>query len=225
MQAAATPSENTTRSGLMAATIATVDGAIKIPCMFNPEHYTIKKANNFEENNENSPRRPPKPNFTSYGRSTLTLSTLYFDTYETNADLARITNQLWDLMRPVNDSDPDSAPPEIVFSWASFEFTAYIKDMSIKYTLFTKEGKPVRAEVTLSFIQSEDPTRYPHQNPTSGGGPIQQIRPIVYGDRLDLIADEVYGDATKWRIIAAYNHIINPLTLRPGQVIAIPQII
>ena len=144
-----------------------------------------------------------------------------FDTYESGDDLIKITNKLWDFMRPVDGNDPKSAPPEVKFKWASFSFTAVITDMTMKYTLFDKDGDPVRAEVTLSFIQSEDPTSYPHQNPSSGGGPIQEMRKIVKGDRLDLIANDAYGDATKWRHIAEYNRITNPRKLRPGQMLTI----
>jgi nucleoid-associated protein YgaU len=45
----------------------------------------------------------------------------------------------------------------------------------------------------------------------------------VRGDRLDLIAANVYGNATKWRLIAEYNNIDNPETLKPGQTIMIPE--
>jgi hypothetical protein len=210
----------TTRGSLTPATIKSTDNSITVDCMFNPENYTIKKSNEYHEGE--ALVKPPKPEFKRYGRSTLTLSTLYFDTYETGEDLTRITNKLWDLMRPVDSQDPKSSPPEVKFKWASFEFTAVITDISMKFTLFNKDGDPVRAEVSITFKQSEDPTRHPHQNPTSGGGPIQEMRKIIQGDRLDLIAADVYGDATKWRMIAEYNRILNPRSLRPGQLITIP---
>ena len=95
-------------------------------------------------------------------------------------------------------------------------------DLSIKFTLFNKDGDPVRAEATVSFIQSENYLKKPHQNPTSGGGPPLETRTIIQGDRLDLIAAEVYDDATQWRHIAAFNRIRNPKRLRPGQTITIP---
>ena len=47
---------------------------------------------------------------------------------------------------------------------------------------------------------------------------------VIAGDRLDTIAFEVYGDATKWRTIAAYNRIVNPLKLEPGQQLIIPEL-
>lgn len=210
----------TTRGDLKPATISTVDNSVTINCMFNPEHYTVRKKNTFHF--FTSAVIPPKPEFKNYGRSMLTLSTLYFDVYESGEDLTSITNDLWDLMSPTDPEDPTSAPPEVKFKWASFEFTAVISDLSVKYTLFDKDGEPLRSEVSITFIQSENPNIKPHQNPTSGSGPIQEVRKIVSGDRLDLIAADVYGDATKWRFIAEYNRILNPKALRPGQSITIP---
>jgi hypothetical protein len=190
--------------------------------MFNPEYYTVKKSNKYDEGEELV--KPPKPEFKRFGRSMLTLSTLIFDTYESGEDLVAVTNKLWDLMRPVDSNDPKSSPPEVRFEWSSFHFTAVITDLEMKYTLFDNKGTPVRAEVTITFMQSEDPTQYPHQNPTSGAEEVLEIRQIIRGDRLDLIAAEVYGDATEWRRIAEYNAILNPRTLRPGQLITIPPI-
>lgn len=209
-----------TKGNLKPATITAVDNSVTISCMFNPENYTVVKKNSFKTNQNTV--IPIKPEFESYGRSTLTLSTLYFDVYESGEDLTAITNKLWDLMSPTDTEDPKSSPPEVKFKWGSFEFTAVIENISVKYTLFDKDGKPLRSEVSVTFIQSDNPNTKPHQNPTSGGGPIQEVRKIISGDRLDLIASDVYGDATKWRLIAEYNHILNPKNLRPGQSITIP---
>jgi nucleoid-associated protein YgaU len=95
--------------------------------------------------------------------------------------------------------------------------------MSQKCTFFTKVGVPVRATADITFTQYVDTNDYPAQNPTSGGGPIERIRTITAGDRLDLIAAEVYGDATKWRHIAQRNNLRDPLALRPGMLLRIPK--
>lgn len=209
-----------TVGNLKPATIATVDNSISISCMFNPEHYSVVKKNSFKT--DQSTVIPVKPEFKNYGRSTLTLSELHFDVYESGDDLTTITNKLWDLMSPTDTEDPNSAPPEVKFKWGTFQFTAVIESLTVKYTLFDKDGEPLRSVVSVTFIQSDNPNTKPHQNPTSGGGPIQEVRKIISGDRLDLIAADVYGDATKWRLIAEYNHILNPKSLRPGQSITIP---
>jgi nucleoid-associated protein YgaU len=93
--------------------------------------------------------------------------------------------------------------------------------MTQKFTLFKSDGTPVRAEVDVTFTQYKEALDF--QNPTSGGGPIQRVRRVVSGDRLDRIAFEEYGDATLWRRIAQENEIANPAALRPGQMLRIPE--
>lgn len=215
---------NKTRGNLKPATITNLgdDGVAGevLSFMFNPENYTVARKNTYYTANDLV--IPPPPEFKQFGRATLSLSTLYFDTYETGDDLTEITNQLWGLMNPLDQDDPKSVPPEVEFEWSSFKFKAVICDLSIKFTLFDKDGEPVRAEASVSFIQSDDYHKNPHQNPTSGGGPPLEIHKVIQGDRLDLIAADVYGDATLWRQIATFNNIRNPKRLRPGQQITIP---
>jgi len=131
---------------------------------------------------------------------------------------------LWKFMEPkVSESGNKKAePPQVAFEWGVFCFVAVITNMTQKFTLFTKDGIPVRAKVDVTFTQHIDRNDYKHQNPTSGGGPIREVRKVIQGDRLDLIAADVYGDATQWRHIATYNRIRNPKSLRPGQLITIP---
>jgi len=78
--------------------------------------------------------------------------------------------------------------------------------------------------VDIDLQQIADPAAYARQNPTSGGGVAPKTRTVHAGDRLDLIAWEEYGDATRWRLIAEANDITDPLHLPSGQVLAIPPI-
>lgn len=217
-----------TRSKLAAATIVEVDkdgnetGGISVPCMFNPFEYTVSKSNTYSEKPNNG-ANAPQFEFKKAGPQTLKLN-LIFDTYETNEDVSLITNKLWKLMEPKSEKGNNKKePPAVAFKWGVFKFVAVITNMTQKFTLFTLDGTPVRAKVDVTFTQHKDVDDYPRQNPTSGGGPIQRVWSVVRGDRLDLIAAAVYGDATRWRAIAEYNGITNPRTLRPGQQLTIPQ--
>jgi nucleoid-associated protein YgaU len=42
------------------------------------------------------------------------------------------------------------------------------------------------------------------------------------GQRLDEVAQEHYGDPSYWRLLAAFNGILDPMHLEPGSVIQIP---
>jgi hypothetical protein len=213
-----------TRSQLEAARIYALDGSVSVNCMFNPFEYSITKSNSYEEQARNQ-ADVPAAEFKKAGPQTLKLE-LFFDTYETGEDVSITTNKLWKLMETKTTNQGSTSrkesPPQVAFEWGVFCFEAYIVNMTQKFTLFKKDGTPVRAKVDVSFTQYEDKNDYPAQNPTSGGGDIDRVWRVVTGDRLDAIAHQVYGETFRWRLIAERNKIRDPLALRPGQTLIIP---
>ncbi|MGC9466971.1 MAG: CIS tube protein [Anaerolineae bacterium] len=220
-----------TRSNLQAARIFEVDesgeeksGGVSVGCMFNPFEYTVSKTNTYRQEGRNR-SDVPGFEFEKAGPQTLKLN-LVFDTYEADEDVSLTTNKLWKLMesktRREGNRDRKVPPPEVAFEWGVFRFVAVITNMTQTFTLFKPDGTPVRAKVEVTFTQHKDLNDYPRQNPTSGGDDIERIWRVVAGDRLDTIAYEVYGDASRWRAIAEYNHLDNPLALRAGQQLIIP---
>ena len=221
-----------TRGDLEAARIYAVSedgddlGGLSVDCMFNPFEYTVSKSNSYEEKSGNG-TDVPIVEFKKAGAQTLKLK-LTFDTYDKAEDVTLQTNKLWKLMEAKENEeasgDDKKVPPWVAFEWGVFKFVSVITDQTQKFTMFLKDGTPVRASVDVTFTQYADLNDYPGQTPTSGGGPIERVRTVIAGDRLDVIAAEVYGDATKWRAIASYNGIIDPLALRPGTRLSIPQL-
>jgi hypothetical protein len=220
-----------TRGDLEAAKIYEVDenhepknGSQPLSCMFNPYEYTISKSNTFSEVPAND-SNTPHAELSNPGAQTLVIK-LTFDTYETGADVSVETNKLWGFMRVFNTTTVDGnerrEAPQVAFEWGVFKFVAYITQMTQKFTLFKSDGTPVRATADVTFTQYTDVKDYPNQNPTSGGGSTERMYTVIAGDRLDMIAAKVYRDATKWRLIAEYNHITNPFRMQPGQLIRIP---
>lgn len=231
-------SSKTTRSGLQAARIIEVDergkpvaDPIIVHCMFNPYEYTISQSNTFKEQDIANTTNTPKAELSKIGAQTLKLN-LLFDAFEeleaiSRQDVVRETKKLWKFMsaKPEaqsGDRNDKRYTPLVAFHWGTFYFVACITNMSQKYTLFTQNGTPVRAQVDITFIQYADIDDYPKQNPTSGEGPVNRLHQVVAGDRLDLIANHVYHDPSKWRLIAAYNNLLHPNDIRPGQLLTIP---
>lgn len=218
-----------TRGKLTAAQIYEVDkngkktGGPPMDCMFNPYEYTVSKSNSYSEKSRNR-SNAPSFEFTKAGAQTLKLN-LMFDTYESGKDVSLTTNKLWKFMEPsvTTGNNRKKEPPGVAFKWGVFRFVAVITSMTQKFTLFKLDGTPVRAKVDVTFTQHKDVNDYSKQNPTSGGADLQQVWAVVGGDRLDTIAATVYGDGRKWQLIAKYNDITNPLSLRPGQTLTIPQ--
>ena len=214
----------TTRSKLEAAKIYDLAKSITVDCMFNPFEYKVTKTNTYDESAKNQSSNP-QAEFFKGGPQTLVLD-LFFDTYEAGEDVSLTTNKLWKLMgsntTTTGSTNKKVAPPEVAFEWGVFKFEAYITNMTQTFTLFKKDGTPVRAKVNITFSQYTDKNDYPKQNPTSGAGDIERIWRVVSGDRLDAISYEVYGDTASWRMIAERNKIRDPLALRPGQTLLIP---
>lgn len=207
------------------ATIKKKEGGISIPCMFNPEDYTIAQSNTYQVVYENG-SDVPKMEFSGAGERSLKLNTLYFDTYESKKDVTQITRKLFALMKPSveyqHENETKKRPSPVIFRWGMFKFFAVITTCSQKFTMFLQNGLPVRAEVQVEFKQHLKTDMYLPQNPTSGGGPVERIWQVKAGDRLDLIAAQVYRDATIWRLIADRNQIVDPMSLRAGQNLRIP---
>jgi hypothetical protein len=197
-----------------------------VDCMFNPTEYTVSKTNSYKESKKQK-GESSRADFEQVGSQSLKLS-LIFDSYEKGEDVSKETRKLWQFMKPKEDSTsrkkPKGEPVQVAFEWGVFRFVAYITSLTQQFTMFTHEGVPVRAKVDVNFTQYTDREDYQEigTNPTSGGGAIEQIWVVKAGDRLDNIAAKVYEEAAEWKRIAEHNNLINPLALRPGQVLRIP---
>ena len=201
-------------------------GGITINCMFNPYEYTISKSVTYKERAKTESDNPQE-DFAQPSPQTLKLS-LIFDTYEAGEDVSLQTRQLWLLMgsktREKSSKHEKLDPPYVAFIWGVFRFVARLTSMTQKFTLFKRDGTPVRAkvDVTLTQYEDEDDYRAINTNPTSGGGERERLWRVNAGDRLDTIAAIVFRDATEWRRIADHNKIRDPLSIRPGQILRIP---
>ncbi len=215
-----------TKGALEPATIKNLTTNDIVYCMFNPHEYTLTKQNQWESG-ENKGKNIPKIKFKQGGAETLKLQ-LFFDTYGTNpvVDVRTHTQDLWKMMmvtdQKKNQKNNKSEPPHVVFEWGQFTFEAVITNVSQKFTLFDKEGVPLRTTVDVTFQQVKDDQNHHGQNPTSGGGPPIRTHVVQAGERLDLIAAKAYGDPSFWRLIAHGNRLIHPQRLREGQLLIIP---
>jgi nucleoid-associated protein YgaU len=129
------------------------------------------------------------------------------------------------------------APPIVSFVWnSSFpgadisdfagnqrrnEFRGLVESVRQKFTLFSPEGVPLRATLTLSLREYKTLDEQLHQlnlsSPDRTHGHV-----VRQGDTLASIARRYYGRAADWRRIADGNGIEDPRRLLPGTVLAVP---
>lgn len=116
--------------------------------------------------------------------------------------------------------------PTLLFQWGppdmGFSCVVMLTSATIKYVRFNRDAIPIRAKVSLTL--SEQPTLIGSlpTNPTSGGLPGRTSHTVTEGDDLPSLARAGYGTPHAWREVAEANGIEDPLRIKPGQVIYLP---
>lgn len=133
---------------------------------FNPAEISIEEAigiSGFEEENAAAAfgawrpdfQKPVDDSFYRKKKDELTFSaTLFFNTLESlgQTDCADVRTYVRQLYRYANKSvKADSQAEQICFSWGSIVVAGMLTRLSVRYTLFAPNGKPVRAEADISI--------------------------------------------------------------------------
>lgn len=204
------------------AVIMNLETGEKVACQFNPNEYTITKRNSWKQASGKG-KEVPSFEFSGGKPAKLKLK-LFFDTTGAGEDVRDHTRKLWGMMKigKINPQTNKGEPPQCRFWWGStWNFTAAVTNINQKFTMFLGDGTPVRATLDVTFQQVKDENSYPFQNPTSRSEP-RRTRRVAPGDRLDLIAFQEYGDASRWLELADVNDLEDPMLLEVGQILKIP---
>jgi hypothetical protein len=116
-------------------------------------------------------------------------------------------------------------PPELNFSWGSgFDLDCTLQRCSISYVRFDDDGNPIRARITGMTLEETPDTLLDllPTNPSSGGAPGRRSHLVTSGENLPMLAVHNYGQPKHWRALADTNGIDDPLRLRAGQHLYLP---
>ncbi|MFN3254053.1 MAG: LysM peptidoglycan-binding domain-containing protein [Ilumatobacter sp.] len=206
-----------------------VESGGRIDCMFNPTTFAFATQNRWESD-QIPGKNTPSLRYAGGAGGSFSLS-LVFDTTGTGKAVTAHTNKLLKLMEVDEklagyDSEKNNGrPPWVKFHWGTHlhSFKAVISSTNVTFTYFSNEGLPLRANVELSLEQYEPDANWGPQNPTSGTPNPKRTHQVQVGETLDRIAGRYFGDPTRWRDIAQLNGIADPLDLKPGRLLAIPE--
>jgi nucleoid-associated protein YgaU len=203
-----------------------------VPCMFNPEQFTVEKGNQFASVDIPGLSAPIYQFVRGNARSVS--MDLFFDTYEEGIDVRIFTDRItgWDtgsMFSKLPDAakglmDIDSglhAPPICMFIWGTFIFQCIIERVTKKFTMFHPLGFPVRATLTVSLKEYSE-VGWQIMGLKLMSADLTKTWVVKKGDSLWSIAAKEYGDPGDWRLIAQANRIANPRRLEPGQELVIP---
>ncbi|MFN6497792.1 MAG: hypothetical protein RMX65_012395 [Nostoc sp. DedQUE01] len=114
-------------------------------------------------------------------------------------------------------------PKFLKIEWGDLIFDCRLQSVNVNYTLFNRTGQPIRAELDTVFIGDiQDSKRIKQENKNSPD--LSHSKTIKGGDKLPLMAQEVYGNSTYYIQLACANNLNNFRKLKPGTNIKLPPI-
>jgi LysM repeat protein len=190
-----------------------------IPLRFNPTEYQIQKSNSFAEIGIPGLESPPIQFIR--GTSEKLSAEVLVDTSDTLDDVrVAYVNKLRSLL---NLNRELHAPAIVRFVWDTEVFRGVLESLNITYVLFTPEGVPLRAKLSLGLKEYRPVEIQIKENPTSSAD-FDKSYVVRRGDTLSGIAFAVYRNYNVWRDIARNNQIQDPRTLPPGKVLQLPSL-
>lgn len=205
-----------------------IEGGTRVPCLFNPETITVGR-NNLWSADPMPGKGVPNLRFAGGDSGWMHLD-LVFDTTDAGTSVSTYTGKIMGLMDidpnlPGTDENTNNArPPTVTFHWADLHsFPAVVTGLQIAFTYFSSGGTPLRATVNLDLRQFAPDKAFGPQNPTSGTPRPHRVHRVQPGETLDRISARYYGDATRWRMLAAANNIEDPLAVPAGTLLAVPR--
>ncbi len=196
-----------------------VTGDNVIDFKFNPTEYQLQKANNFAEIAIPGLESPPIQ-FVRGNCEKLSVE-LLADTSDTLLDVRVVyVNKLRNLLKIRSESH---APPIVNFVWSNNEFRGVVDSLNVTYVLFSPEGVPLRAKLSLT-LKEYRPVEIQLKDSPKTSPDLEKTWVVRRGDKLSSIAAAVYRDAGIWRAIAKANQIQDPRTLAAGVVLTLPRI-
>jgi hypothetical protein len=136
-------------------------------------------------------------------------------------DVAKKVQEFHDVCIKVRGDKHRS--PFLRVIWGNIKVDCVLSNCDVKYTLFDKEGKPLRATISATFKEAiSDEMRVAEEGKSSPD--LTHVRVVQEGDTLPLMTYRIYGDSKYYFQVARANGIKDFRKLKAGQEIFFPPI-
>lgn len=115
-------------------------------------------------------------------------------------------------------------PNYLTLLWGTIHIDCVLTSLNIVYTLFARDGVPLRAKVTCGFIERIS-SRKTNADMRLESADLTTIFTIEEGDTIPLIAYEKYEDASYYFQLARVNKMKSFRRVAPGSKIILPPMI
>lgn len=196
-----------------------VSGGKETVVQFNPDSLKVSFANQLDKSSGSDQSNKNNGQFVGSGTTKLTVQ-LWFDVTQELGQGVPNSDDVRDLTTGVAyfmtaKGDTAAKPPAVCFSWGTFKFNGAMESMEETLELFSAEGRPLRASVSVVITQQKIVAFT--GTASAGAGQIPQIEAAAGATVQSLTGDAAKG--RDWQSVAAANGIENPRLLQPGQFI------
>lgn len=203
---------------------ASFDNGAAFKVMMNPSGYTHTYSIDYNEKSALG-QPAPNPRFNAMGQGSIKFKDLVIDgTGVVPLSLLGddVETQITKLNQVVYSYDGDSHEPRVVrLLWGSLSFVGRLKNMTVDYTLFKPNGKPLRAKVGLEFASFKTIAEAKKEaNQTSPD--LTHLVEVKSGDTLPLMCHRIYKNSAYYVEVARINGLVSFRDLKPGMRLRFP---
>jgi Contractile injection system tube protein len=210
-----------------------LDASQEFEFMFNPETYSLDFATTFScKQSLGSPGRPAR--FVHTPPSKLNVTILIDGTGVLKTGAEQLLSEIFSpvsvhdkvaefvnlTINPISDTHE---PSFLRLVWGKLNFHCRLVSCSVKYTLFDKSGKPLRAEIPCTFISDMDVERM-KKKANFLSPDLTHQRTVQAGDDLLIMTHRIYGSPDWYIKVAKVNGLNSFRDIQPGQTLIFPPI-
>jgi hypothetical protein len=187
--------------------------------LFNPTTLAFSRSNNYNAT-PSAGSSLPQVSFGGGEPDQISVE-LFFDGTGVSESTLTVRGRIDRLLSFTEFQADTHQPYYLHLYWGEFNFRGVLTKADVKYTLFERNGEPVRATVTISLQEALAPQEVAAEERRQSPD-LYQTWQVAEGDTLDGIAERIYGSAAFWRPIAEANRLRNPRWLAPGSILTLP---
>ncbi|MEM7371300.1 MAG: peptidoglycan-binding protein [Bacteroidota bacterium] len=197
------------------------DQAYTFKADINPTKWSHKGAIKFDS--ETTPSNASQTNaHKGYDGDGLDVELLLDGTVIYSDDAKTVKEQVEQLYKSVYNFDGEVHQPRyLIVSYGEFGFKCKLENINVEYQLFTPEGEPIRAKVSLSFKGAVHP-KASELAAHKRSPDLTRILTVRQGDTLPIMCDKLYKSPHYYLQVAEINGLTNFRELEIGAQILFP---
>jgi hypothetical protein len=137
------------------------DDSLTVQAQYNPKEIQVDKNVGWQKKNQANQANPTGLQLEFTGAEGRSMSVeLFFDGYETKKSVGpqiAMLNKMASVIKPTSTKESERRPHLCMAVWGSTvqSFKCVIQSVSVKYSMFSENGDPLRATCTVKLMEAD----------------------------------------------------------------------